>query len=238
MGFSRKGSQGGRLLGLDDMRLDPSTTIAGRPALEIRRLLRRTRCNILDARTVCEELGVSPGEADVVVCELERAALVVKRVSTGIDNKRRHFWENTIKGNAFAMATTARPVKRRTADRVLSQFLDRVATVNARTDFAFSVKRVVVFGSYLTQAEKLNDVDLLVDLIPRNSNQEKQQALERSIRAQACKRGRHWGNMVDQLIWPLTEVQLFLKNRSRTLSLHYSDHALMAKTEHKVIFED
>ena len=212
--------------------------IAGRPALEIRRLLRRTHGAWIDAQTVRVELGISPQEAETVIGRLEKAELVAKKIATGLDDKQRPFWKNTIKGNALAMATNARPVKRTTADRALAQFLDRVATVNATGDLAYRVTRVVVFGSYLTQAHELNDVDLLVDLIPRSPNPREQELLEESVRARAVKSGRRFGNIVEELAWPQTEVRLFLKNRSRTLSLHYEDHALVERTERRVIFED
>jgi hypothetical protein len=61
---------------------------------------------------------------------------------------------------------------------------------------------------------------------------------EMDARVRAVKSGRRLGNMVEVLVWPLTEVQLFLNCRSRTLSLHYEEHALLERTENRVIFED
>jgi hypothetical protein len=113
--------------------------IAGRPALEMRRLLRRTSNSRCDVRTVRDELGVSSLNAKTIIAGLEDAQLLVKRIATGIDCRQRSYWENTIKGNALAMATAARPVKRATADRALAQFLDRVATVNGEEGFALII---------------------------------------------------------------------------------------------------
>ena len=228
----------GTHLARDNVRLDPSAMIARKPALEIRRLLRRTHGVGFDAQTVREVLGISRREAETVIGQLEEAELVAKKMAAGLDDKRPPDWANTVKGNAVAMATTARPVKRTTADRALAQFLDRVATVNATGALAYRVSRVVVFGSYLTQANELNDVDLLIDLVPRNPNPREQEVLEESVLARAVKNGRRFGNIVEVLAWPQTEVRLLLKKRSRTLSLHYEDHALVEKTGHHVIFED
>ena len=97
---------------LDNMRLDPSAMIAGRPALDIRRLLRRTHGTWIDVQTVGVGLGLSPREADAVIAGLEKAELVAKKIATALDDRQRQFWKNTIKGNALAMATNARPVKR------------------------------------------------------------------------------------------------------------------------------
>jgi len=220
------------------MRLDPSTMVAGRPALEIRRLLRcssKAGCGI---RTVCREFGISAQKAKTILGELEEAQLLVQGTVRGLDGRERPYWENTMKGNTLAMASSARPVKRSTAERVIDQFLDRVATVNGGERFAYRVQRVTVFGSYLTQADRLNDVDLLVDLASRKTIAKEQEALEESARARAVQGGRRFGTYFEELTWPQTEVCLFLKNRSRTLSLHYIDHALVEKTEHRVIFED
>ena len=211
--------------------------IAGRPTLEIRRLLRRTRNGALDAPTVHEDLGIPLGEAESVIEGLAKEGLIVKGLTTGPDGQQRSFWKNTIKGNSLAMATTAQPVKRATADRALAQLLDRVSVVNAREDFAFRVERVVVFGSYLSSAQEINDVDLLVDLVARYADSNRQDWVEQSSRTRASQSGRRFRDSLEQMAWPRMEVEGFLKNRSRTLSLHYADHKLMKRTEHRVVFE-
>jgi len=118
------------------MRLDRSTLIAGRPALEIRRLLRRSSKAGRRVRTVCREFGISAQKAKMLLGELEKAELLVKGTVRGLDGKERPYWENTMKGNTLAMASSAPPVKRATAERALEQFLDRVATVNGGQRFA------------------------------------------------------------------------------------------------------
>ena len=191
-----------------------------------------------DALGISQELDIALGEAERVIAGLEAAGFISRETAASPDGTRHQFWEITMEGNGLAMATAARPVKRRTADRVVARFLERVAAVNDEERFAYRVARVTVFGSYLTDATELNDVDLLVDLVPRSRNAEKQAALERSSRIGAARSGRRFGSMVDELGWPETEVRLFLKHRSRTLSLHYTDHALVRRVEHRVIFDD
>jgi len=219
------------------MRIDPSTTIAGRPALDIRRLLRRTIERYFDVDTVRNELAATVTDAEAVLSELEKAGLIKKEIEE-YPGREPPFWKNSIEGNAVAMATAARPVTRATAERVLAEFLDRVATVNGSNHLAYRIQRVTVFGSYLSEADRLNDVDLLVDLVPRHADREKQNSFEERIRRDAAANGRRFNNFVDQLAWPRNEVDLFLKKRSRTLSLHYADHAIVAQTEHRVVFEN
>jgi hypothetical protein len=54
-------------------------------------------------------------------------------------------------------------VTRKTADRVLREFLDRVRGLIANEDALYQVPEVVIFGSYLTNAERLGDVDLAIE---------------------------------------------------------------------------
>lgn len=219
------------------MRIDTSQTIAGQSALKIRQLLRRTRLSRLDINIVSRELGISIDKAHRVITGLENTRLIEKDTSVGRNGKENVCWKHTIKGNALAMATAARPVRRKTAERALSKLLERVAAVNENNEVAYRVTRVVAFGSYLTQATEINDVDLLVDLEPRSKNPEEQEILERAVKDRAIKNGRRFANFVDELCWPQNEVRLMLKNRSRTLSLHFEDHKLVDKIDHRVVFE-
>lgn len=211
--------------------------IAGWPAVQVRTLLRRMRNVIFEAVTVQQSFHVPLSKAEAVIEGLEQEGFIVKRFTTGRDGQPQPCWENTMKGNSLAMATAARPVTRATAERALAQFLDRVSTVNAEEEFAFRVECVVVFGSYLTSATELNDLDLLVDLAARYGYSTRQELLEQASVARAIRSGRRFRDSLEQVIWPRMEVEYFLKNRSRTLSLHYSDHKLMKRTEHRVVFE-
>jgi len=205
--------------------------------MQVRTLLRRMSNVMFEAVTVQQSFHVPLSEAEAIIEGLEQEGFIVKRFAAGWDGQQQPRWENTMKGNSLAMATAARPVTRATAERALAQFLDRVSAVNAEDEFAFRVERVVVFGSYLTSASKLNDLDLLVDLAPRYGNSTRQELLEQSSVARAIQRGRRFRDSMEQVIWPRMEVEYFLKNRSRTLSLHYADHKLMKRTEHRVVFE-
>jgi hypothetical protein len=110
--------------------------------------------------------------------------------------------------------------------------------VNARSDLACVVERITVFGSYLSDNDRINDVDLLLDLAQRfPEDAKKQGTLRNGSFARACESGRKL-DFMEQLYWPLMEVQLILKNRSRALSLHYEDHQLVESVPHRIIFEN
>ena len=79
-------------------------------------------------------------------------------------DKKMVSYQTTITGNALGMAKAGKPVTRASAEEVLRKFLDRVRVVNSRQELAHSVESVVVFGSYLSDAKRLNDLDIAVEL--------------------------------------------------------------------------
>ena len=102
----------------------------------------------------------------------------------------------------------------------------------------YRVKRIRVFGSYLSEQEKINDVDLSIELetkFPELSG-DKRMALEKKRTEKAESKGKVFYSYIDSLTWAFTEVQMFLKSKSRTLSMHYEDE-IIKQTENKVIFE-
>jgi predicted nucleotidyltransferase len=128
-------------------------------------------------------------------------------------------YEITEKGRSFARSTAAKAIARATAEKALQKFLLRVEEVNRSARFIRSVKAVVVFGSYLTDKEKLNDVDVAVKLICRWP--ESMSAIERHQRDldHTTRSGRRFSNIVECLAWPEREVELYVRNRARCLSL-------------------
>src|SRR5947208_5083131 len=77
------------------------------------------------------------------------------------------WYELTDQGTRLAQASAAAPLRRATAERKLREFMARVEQVNQSEEFAYRVNRVVLFGSYLTDAERVNDIDVAVELAPR-----------------------------------------------------------------------
>lgn len=221
------------------MRIDPKAEICGFPALEIRRFLRATRRCSINASAARKILDISQKQAGELLVRLQQQGLVERKVATTVTGETEVSWMNSIAGNAMSMATAATPIKRSSAERIIRQFLDRVRTVNASDHLAMKVARVTVFGSYLSNSKTLNDIDLLVHLVARMIDQDAQSKLEHERRLSAVANGRRFGNITDEIGWPDVEVMLMLKNRQRSLSLHYSqrDHEFVAGLPHKVIFQ-
>jgi hypothetical protein len=66
----------------------------------------------------------------------------------------------TIAGSALGMAKFIPRISRAKAETLLAEFLERVAEANADLDVGYWITEVRVFGSYLTDADDLGDVDI------------------------------------------------------------------------------
>ncbi|HEX9428787.1 MAG TPA: hypothetical protein VF944_00250 [Candidatus Bathyarchaeia archaeon] len=213
------------------MRIEPDEHIAGLPALEIRRFMKRTGDLTWDLDLMRAELGVSLKDSKKVAKRLEALGLI-ERVGTS--------WRKTVKGNALANASAARPLTRATADVKLKQFLERVDTVNRNQQFAYRIRKVIVFGSFLTGRERINDIDIAIAIVPRHADPDLQVGIEDRRVSEARRKGRRFKSFGDELMWPKREVVLFLRSRSRALSIHsLEDEESIVKAErHRVLFED
>ncbi len=204
------------------MRIDLTDSIAGRPAARIRLFLRRAFGGNWDASYVAQTLRVDLAAAEAVIKELCRRRLIARARSFG----RNVHWTNTIRGNAFANASAAKPLLRSSADIRLTEFLERVEEVERDPRFLYRVKRAVLFGSYLSAKERINDIDIVVRLAPKEVDKDRQQGLEERQVREAIERGRRFSSFVDELTWPQAFVLRFLKGGSRSLSLHLDEKVL------------
>lgn len=188
------------------------------PMLKVRNGLRHFRSfDIITTEGVGRCVGVTPEKAEELVEELARDGYLVRQEN---DYEGKAVWGFTIKGNAFLMATAAPPITRKTADRLLDNLIKRVRTVNSSPEYLIKVTEAVVFGSYLSTISRLNDVDVFVKLEWKESDPNKRQELCDQHADEAEARGRQFRLFVDRLVWPWTQVRLYLKNRSTALSLH------------------
>jgi len=126
----------------------------------------------------------------------------------------------TIKGNALASAS-AKPIRRSTAERLVSNLLQRVEKVNGDPNLLHWVDEVVVFGSFLTESEMLGDIDLALAYTCRIDDVNDYNELRIARVKEAEANGRTFKTFFDLLSWPAREIQLRLRNRSSSLSLHY-----------------
>jgi hypothetical protein len=192
------------------MRIESKQMIAGFPAVHIRRLMRETAGRSISVRWIRDVLQCSHSTANNVLVDLQREGFVL-----WVGDR----FEPSLKGSALGQATAAKPLARSTAGRLVSAVVERAKVINADDDWAYRVAMLVVFGSFVAGAERLNDVDVACKLQPRWQGAE-QEETEQFCRVMS---GRTFRNTLECAAWPRLEVLRFLKSRSRGLSIQELD---------------
>lgn len=191
------------------IQIDANNSIAGLPILEVRDLLRRFPEGFRTSSL--QRAGYSRYRAK----QLVSALIVMGYLEVSSDNQRKL----TPACKAFARGSAAKRVKRDTADAALHELMVRVEQANRNDEFLMKVTAVVVFGSYLSCNARLGDLDVAVELEPKNDP--KDLAMFHRMYAEHFeKSGRAYRYVGYEFDWAQHEVLLFLKNHKRTLSLH------------------
>jgi hypothetical protein len=150
---------------ITDMRIRPDAVIAGFPAKQIRKLLRQSALS-LSVDEATKVLGLNERSTLKLLNDIEKQGFIEKNAFAPDPNKN---WKNTIKGGALSKALFSAPVSRRAAEQKLNEFMDRVREVNEAGRFLYRVRKVVLFGSFLTKSPTIGDLDIAIELVPKAS---------------------------------------------------------------------
>jgi hypothetical protein len=123
-----------------------------------------------------------------------------------------------MKESGYAVQLRQSPF-RTTADRLLSGLLQRIEQLNSDNRFLARVRKAVIFGSYLGGNDRISDLDVAVEISPREPNFEKHMEANNQRVAEQFANGRSFANILEQPCWWQKEAMLFLRNRKRGLSL-------------------
>jgi predicted nucleotidyltransferase len=189
------------------MKIDPNSEIHGIPAIVLRAALRKNQFRNYTIRGFAELLEVGPKKALSILKRLESEGVVSHSAHDG--------WENTIKGNSLANASAASLISRSTAENALNALIGRASVVNSDARFAYVVSRITVFGSYLSDAPRISDVDVCIRLRRRYSDSARQAAVEE----EAKRRHPVFHSFLEDIGRPEREVWNLLKARSRSLQI-------------------
>jgi DNA-binding MarR family transcriptional regulator len=217
------------------MRIQPDALVAGFPAKKIRELLRQND-HSLSVYEVTKTMGVKGKKASQLLALLESEGLIERNTSLS-DPEKECYWKLTLKGRAFAKALFSPPVPRQAAEKKLNEFMARVHQVNADSWFLYRVERVVVFGSFLTGQPYVGDLDLAIQLKPKESDEKKHSDLILARAHEAARNGRQFHNFVEELYFASDEVKRFLKARSRIIQLTDCGDGVLKIAENRVIYE-
>ena len=209
------------------MNLDKNTIICGHPAEFIRKVLRGLKA-VEFGHTFRKDMEEKAAEE--LFTQLENEEYISFDYTT--DNVRSI--SITVKGRILAEAVFTASIKRKTADKRIAELIRRAIRINASGDYLYTVKRMFVFGSYLSGKERLGDVNVDVVLEPRYpediQNQKEQGYISYAIFKIFHDRDYYLP------ICALDRVKGYLKNRSTSLRLHYGEVSL-EHCRHEVIYE-
>ena len=217
------------------MRIDSSDRISNIPILTIRKFLRRISGFIIDIEFIKKFLNTADNNDanNFLSVLIEHNFIEFVRERDG--NK---YYELTGYGNRFAKSTARKPILRKTAERLIKEFVERSHKVREDPYFLYKVKRAIVFGSYLTNKDKINDIDIAIELIPKDNDSDKHIKLIKKRIDEAQNKGRKFNSYHDALFWPIAEVHSFLRGRSPSISLEYIEPKGLENIDHKEIYSD
>ena len=151
-------------------------------------------------------------DVDAAFARMEEAGYLVQ-VELGDDGYV--WWEATTLGNALAMASFGKPIRRRTADRLVAGIVERAREYNSDPNKPLYVERLRVFGSYLDpRIDPLGDVDVELSFGMRTRD-------HKTISAYTRASGRIFRSFMAEISWPQLELIQQLKNRSPAITSHW-----------------
>lgn len=210
------------------MRIEKTEMIKSIKAITVRNVLKKiSRFSIINFNFFDYHLNTSEKEVNDLISELLTIGYIKKDIN-------KNYYYITSKGLMFSNATAALPLKRKTCDRLVKELLERVEIVNTSDDFLLYVEEVRLFGSYLDQKkDKINDVDFYIELVNKPDETE----IGYSDRAfEHCKKFNKHLSYRAALEWPLQQIYIFLKNRSKGISIHIEEE-IISLTETKIIYK-
>lgn len=140
-------------------------------------------------------------------------------------------------GARFSSKLLIPPLPRDRADQIIADMLKRARAINRRPELLFYVSKITVFGSYLTDAKELGDIDVSVDLARRIADYKKFKPLV-VARARALAPFRYFYLGSDEYSFVKNEVRKLLKNRNPYLSMMIDTMLVDAlDTPKRVIFK-
>jgi len=202
------------------VRICATELVAGYPAVKVRNFLRRYRDTGDYANAVDTELAITRDAARIFLRELVTSGLF--EISQSRSGEQQ--FTLTRQGEILADTSAAKPIRRKTAERILVEFMERVNEVNATSEYLYHVNEVILFGSMLSDVEQLGDVDMAVNLEPKVSDADALEEWRMARRHAAQAQGRSFATDLEWTYWPIVEVYKQLKARSHNLSLHELAH--------------
>jgi hypothetical protein len=139
--------------------LKPGVPVAGVDPEVAREIARAVYLRNGRLELIAERAGLEADEADAALFALTEEGFL----STGFAADGEQQWRTTVAGTLLADAEFWEPISRAEVEELLAGALQRTADYNADQSKPLWVDRIRVFGSYLSNADVLGDLDLAVE---------------------------------------------------------------------------
>jgi hypothetical protein len=117
------------------------------------------------------------------------------------------------------MASFLKPTSRGKATALLDGVRERAAQYNDDPEKLYLITELRVFGSYITDAASLGDLDVAVAFTDRHPERDRAQA----HRAYARASGRTFSSFINEMFWPTKELLQTLRKGSGYVNIHTED---------------
>jgi hypothetical protein len=200
--------------------------------MDIRQVLRQFGPMSRNLPSVMATFRVDDQEAHRIVNRLYLAGYV-RRDPASPDGLQ---WCRTPRGDELAQAGVGRPLSRARADRMLQGVLRRVADINRKPYFLCQVTAVGVFGTYVTDAPLIDELDLVVRIAPKPPAPGSSDDVFRPNRRLPYWRFQKLLPRHEWPHWRERHVELYLVGGKRSLVLHTSDDPLLRGQRVRLVF--
>jgi len=180
------------------MFIDQKSTVAGIPALIAREVMRKIGGGIVSLESIAHYLKMDNDTAQSIVERLSAEGYIEVNNDFRDDKK---FYSITLKGNSLGSASASKPLTRKTAAKKLTEFMDRVFAVNSNEYYLYKISKVIIFGSYLSESARINDIDIAIEIIQKFGNDEQQIRDKKRIEEVAIN-GKSFKCLLDMLAYP------------------------------------
>ncbi|MVM32058.1 hypothetical protein GO755_18555 [Spirosoma sp. HMF4905] len=214
------------------MKIEKGQIIAGQPVLKVRDFFKRHERFCLDSITYF--FAMSPEDANRFCSELIGLGYCEQIISDQIDpDFNEEVWHELLPlGRSLRLARAVPRISRQKADQILAEFMKRVEEVNCNEKYVHKITKVILFGSYIRpDSTDLGDVDIAVEITSKFNDPEVRRKKGQEYTRAAMKSGRHIGGFLEQLCFPESDLKVFLRNKSRYISLHPIDDEVLKETE-------
>jgi hypothetical protein len=213
-----------------NMRIERGQMIAGFTAFKVRSVMKKMArdCLYCTLEHFMEELNCGKVKGKKFINNMIKLGYLEKAAKS-IQEKNRTFYLTTEMGNALGYASARPPIKRATAEKKVAELIERVKEVNT-SNFAYKVSCVIVFGSFLSNSETVNDIDVAVGLEDTFKDHKAQINLCVKLIKES---GFFFRSDERALRWLRNEVLLKLKNRSPMYSFHDTWEVMSFKRENE-----